>query len=429
MSILTTQVDELFTEWNRPDSPGCAIGIIRDGRMVYSRGYGMADLAKGSPITSTSVFHVASMSKQFTAACLALFVLDGAVSLDDDVRKYVRGLPDYGDAITVRHLAYHTGGLRDDYDLHILAGGSNEDHLDNQAALTLLARQKALNFKPGEQQLYSNSGYLLMAEIVRVVSGTSLGDFAQKSIFGPLGMGDTFFDDGSRSVQDTVISYEAEKQGRFRLYEKNMKHVGHSGLMTTIDDLYLWDQNFYADKLGDGRVMKELLTHGTLVTGREVNYAFGLHHGEYKGLKTVASPGMVQGFRCQMLRFPEQNFTVICLGNVSTVDRYKLPRQVADVYLAGGFTFGELAGNYYSDELNTTYTLAPRAGELYFTHKNAPDGPLVPDPYEPMRRDRYLCDELAGFTLEIDFHRDTQDQVTGFTLDHGRAKKLQFVRT
>src|SRR2546426_157567 len=187
------QVDKLFARWDKPDSPGCALAIIKNGQVIYKRGYGMADLERAVPITTTSVFDVGSISKQFTAMSIALLMKQGKLSLDDDIRKYIPEIPNYGVRITIRNLIYHTSGIRDYVPLMALAEMPSENHYTYQQLISLLAGQKELNFKPGEEHFYSNSGYLLLGQVVRQASGKSLREFAEENIFKPLGMNNTRF--------------------------------------------------------------------------------------------------------------------------------------------------------------------------------------------------------------------------------------------
>jgi CubicO group peptidase (beta-lactamase class C family) len=339
VEALTDRVDALFVEWDRPGSPGCALGVIREGQLVYACGYGMANLDYDVPLTPDSVFYIASTSKQFTAASILLLAQRGDLSLEDNIRKYVPEIPWYDHPITVRHLVHHTSGLRDYLTLMDLAGKSHEDYFDLADAIESLTQQKGLNFPPGEQYLYCNSGYALLAEIVKRVSGQSLREFAQETIFGPLGMAATHFDDDHKTVvKNRVISYGYRKGGGFQRYLKSFDAVGSGGLLTTVNDLYLWDRNFYDQRLGGSDFISQMLTRGRLNNGRALNYAFGLEHGEYRGLKTVAHPGSMLGFRTQMLRFPEQRLSVICLANLDTINPGRLAHQVADIYLAAAFT-------------------------------------------------------------------------------------------
>jgi CubicO group peptidase (beta-lactamase class C family) len=349
------KVDRIFAEWDKPDTPGCVIGIIENGRLLYAKGYGMANLDYNIPLTPRSVVYIASTSKQFTAACVALLVLRGQVSLEDDIRKYFPEIPDYGTPVRVRNLIHHTSGIRDYLGLMSLAGLNFEDYFNDDTALEWIVRQKKLNFTPGAEYNYSNSGYVLLAELVRRVSGRSLRQFADENIFKPLGMSRTHFDDDrSLVIKDRVISYapleedavpaqnsaasgkarEAGKAGGYRQFFKNFDAVGDGDLLTTIEDLLKWDQNFYDPKVGGAKFVDLILTRGKLNDGKDQDYAFGLMHGEYGGLKTVSHGGAMLGFRTEILRFPNQRFTVICLSNLSTFNPAEKCQKVADLFLA-----------------------------------------------------------------------------------------------
>ena len=250
---VTTKVDKVFEQWDKPDSPGCALGVYRDGQIVYKRGYGMANLNDDVPITPATVFHVASMSKQFTAASILLLAQQGKLSLDDDVHKYIPELPDFGEPITLRHLLHHTSGLRDQWSLLDLAGWRySQDLITDDDVMSVLVRQKALNFKPGEKYMYSNTGFTLLAIIVKRVSGMSLREFTTKNIFQPLGMTHTHFrDDHEEIIKHDALGYEQDgKDKPFRMNLTNFDTAGATSLHTTVEDLQLWDENFYHPRVG-----------------------------------------------------------------------------------------------------------------------------------------------------------------------------------
>ena len=329
----TDNVDKLFSKWDSTVSPGAALAIIKDGKIIYKRGYGMANLEHNIPITSTSVFRIGSTSKQFTASCIAILALQGKISLDDDIRKYIRELPKYEKPITIRHLLHHTSGIRDYLTLADIAALPDDHFYTPEDSVELLSRQKGLNFLPGEEHLYSNSGYFLLGVIVERASGKSLNDFAQTHIFKPLGMKNTHFhDDHTMVVKNRADGYSPLKKG-FRIDMTTLDHVGDGGVFTTVEDLFLWDKAFYSYKLGK-ELMELIQTPGMLNDGEKLEYAFGLDINEYKGLKRVSHSGGFAGFRAQMARFPEQKFTVICLANLRTINPSRLCLQIVDIYLA-----------------------------------------------------------------------------------------------
>src|SRR5208282_1819101 len=341
------QVDKVFENWDKPNSPGCALGVYKDGQIVYKRGYGIADLNDDVPITPSTVFHVASMSKQFTAASIVLLAQQGKLSLDDDVHKYLPELPEFGERIAIRHLVYHTSGLRDQWNLLELAGWRYSlDLITDDDVMSVMTRQKDLNFKPGDRHVYCNTGYTLMGLIVKKVSGMSLREFTTKNIFEPLGMTHTHFrDDHAEIIKHDALGYEQEgKDKPFRMSLTNFDTVGATSLHTTVEDLQLWDENFYHPRVGGQVFLQQMLERGKLNSGEQLDYAFGLVVGKYKGLPTVDHGGADAGYRSDLIRFPEQHFSTAVLCNSAETNPSRLARQVADIVLAKDLKAPEPAG-------------------------------------------------------------------------------------
>jgi CubicO group peptidase (beta-lactamase class C family) len=337
----TAKVDQLFSRWGKTNSPGCALAIIQDGRIIYKQGYGMASLEHSIPISPGSVFYIGSCSKQFVAMCIALLSAEEKLSLDDDIRKYIPEMPDYGIPLTVRHLIHHTSGLRDYLTLlGIMGTDFGAYHEDD--VLELIARQKELNFKPGEEYLYSNSGYFLLAVIVQRASHKSLREYAEENIFKPLGMRNSrFHDDYTELIQNRAFGYFPGGKDKYRNFISTFDCVGSGGLFTSVEDLFLWDQNFYRHRVGGRDVIELMHTKGKLNNGQELDYAFALRISSYRGLKTVDHSGALGGYRSYMVRFPEQNFSVICLSNLSSINPAGLSQQIADIYIADEFEKAE----------------------------------------------------------------------------------------
>lgn len=338
------KVKALFLQWDKPDSPGCALAIIRDGRIIYKRGYGMADLERRAAISPSSVFYIASVSKQFTAMSISLLAKKGKLSLDDDIRKHLPRFPHYQSPVTIRHLLYQTGGVRDYSHLMSAAGIKFQDAADEDV-FRILTRQKELNFRPGDEYLYSNSNYFLLAQIVRAASGKPLREFAAENIFKPLGMARTAFQNDNApatavtaGIKDRATGYASRSDGGFVVEAPGSYHIGDGGLFTTVEDLALWDRNFYDNKLGGGPpLIERFQTPGRLNNGNKTGYAFGLEVETYKGLKMFGHDGAYYGYSAAMIRFPEQKFSVVCLCNQSGIGSATLARQVADIYLANEF--------------------------------------------------------------------------------------------
>lgn len=333
-SGLKTEVDRVFADWDKPDAPGCALGIVQNGKLIYSKGYGQANLEHNIPITASTVFYIASTSKQFTAASVALLAKQNRLSLDDDVRRYLPELPAYDTPVTIRHLIHHTSGIPDYLELLGLAGQRLDDVHGEEEILELLSRQKSLSSKSGHQFLYSNSGYFLLGVIVKRVSGKSLAQFAEEHIFDPLGMTHSrFHDSRTRLVKNRAQGYFSNKEGEFRNYLTQFDRVGDGGLMTTVEDLLRWDQALENGMLGGQEFSSSLLAQGRLNNGNTLNYAFGLMIGQHRGLKSISHGGSFIGFKSELLRFPEQRLSVICLCNHNSADATKLAKEVANVVL------------------------------------------------------------------------------------------------
>jgi CubicO group peptidase (beta-lactamase class C family) len=381
-SVAPQRIDELFAAYNRPQSPGCSVGVIRDGAFIFQKSYGEASLELNVPLTSKSVFYMASLSKQFTAASVVLAAEQGFLSLDDDVRKYLPELRDYGTRITLRQMLHQTSGFRDFLDLTYLSGRDISSLSSPDDVLTLIARQKGWNNVPGEEFVYSNSNYFLLGMVVKRATGKSLAEFAAANIFQPLGMKHTlFYDDNGVVIPDRVAAYGPGKDGKFLVdWSTTYDIVGGGGLMSSVDDLLLWDGAFYSNKLGKGTLIRELETPGTLNNGTQINYGMGLWLSEYRGLKIVEHSGGTFGYRTELLRFPDQQFSVAALCNVEDADVEGLARKISDLYLdqrlkpeahdVDGKDYktsdspAELAGTYFDHRKHMIYTFTAADGSL-----------------------------------------------------------------
>lgn len=337
---VAAQVDKVFEKWNRTDSPGCALGVYKDGQIVYKHGYGMANLNDDVTITPETVFHVASMSKQFTAFSILLLQQQGKLSLDDDVHKYIPELQDFGVPITLRQMMHHTSGLRDQWALLGLAGWRySQDLITDDDVMSVVTKQKALNFKPGDKYMYSNTGFTLLALIVKRVSGMSLREFTSKNIFEPLGMTHTHFrDDHEEVIKHDALGYEQAGPGKpYRMDLTNFDTAGATSLHTTVEDLQLWDENFYHPRVGGPALIQQMLERDKLNSGELQDYASGLAIGKYKGLPTVGHGGADAGYRSDITRFPDQHFAASVLCNLADTNPGALVQQVADILLAKDF--------------------------------------------------------------------------------------------
>ena len=331
------RLDRVFAAWSAKDGPGCAAAASQDGKTVYEAGYGSANLEADVPITPTSVFHAASVAKQFTAMAVMLLVRDGKLSLDADVRTYLPELPDYGHRITLRHLLTHTSGLRDQWDLLAMARGRFEENRITEAdVLDIVTRQKALNFVPGAEYVYSNTGYTLAAIIVGRVSGKPLRQFADERIFQPLGMSRTHFhDDYHMIVKGRAAAYDRRPNGQWRVSIPNFDTYGATSLFTTVGDLLKWQENFRRPVVGDDALFRLMETRAVLTNGDTTGYGLGLALEEQRGLRLVGHSGADAGYRAYTGRFPDQGFAVSVLCNASASNPANLASGIAAVFLAG----------------------------------------------------------------------------------------------
>ena len=331
---VSERVARVFAAYDKPDSPGCVVGVIRDGALVDARGFGMANLEHAIPLGPRSVLDIGSTSKQFSAAALVLLAQDGRLSLDDEVRKHVPELPDYGKPVTIRHLLHHTSGLRDYLGLMELSGWNFEDVSTDEDALATIVRQRELNFDPGAERLYSNSGFFLVSVIVRRVTGKSLRAFAAERIFGPLGMTDTHFHDRhTEIVPRRATGYSPKEGGGFQIDMSNFEQTGDGAVYTTLEDLLRWDRNFYDPKVGGQGLVEQLTTPGRLGDGKPLTYGLGLAVDRHRGLPRVSHGGSWAGYRAELMRFPAQRLSVACLCNLATANPTRLATEVAEIHL------------------------------------------------------------------------------------------------
>jgi CubicO group peptidase (beta-lactamase class C family) len=327
------KVDAVFARWTA-QTPGCAVGVAEDGKAVLEKAYGMADLEHDVPNAADTIFEAGSVSKQFTAAAVLLLAREGKLSLDDQARKYVPELPDYGKPLTIRHMLTHTSGLRDWGAVEEIAGWPRTSRVYTHAhVLDIVSRQKSLNFEPGTNWSYCNTGYNLAAIIVSRVSGMPFSEFCRLRIFEPLGMTRTSWrDDFRRIVKGRAIAYSEAKDG----YRQNMPFEnvhGNGGLLTTVGDLLRWNENAVTQKVGDEAFLRDELQPGRFNDGKSHDYALGLYIRTFMGVPEVGHSGSTAGYRAYLARYPKQRASVAVLCNVSTGNADRAAHQVAALYL------------------------------------------------------------------------------------------------
>ena len=418
---------------------------------IHSEGYGAADLERKQPIGPDTVFHAASVSKQFTAFLVYLLEDEGVLSTEDPIRRWFPELMCGGD-IRVRHLLDHTSGLRDQWQLLGLRGvRTYGDVVTQDDVLRLLFRQKGLCFEPGTEQAYCNSGYTLLAELVSRASGVSFPELAQDRIFVPLGMERSFFQESpTQIVRDRALSYTNAPES-YELAPLAFGTYGATGLMTTTEDLVEWCRNAWEHRIGSPAIYDRMLARGTLDDGTELNFTSGLQVRSRNDHVVIGHPGSDAGYRSAVLFAPEHRLAVALLGNVDTVDMWGLPDDVLDLCLglpAEDDTVAEAAaaesgseeqptgaessapsvpelqpyvGVYYSSEVDTAYELRTEGGSLWAHHVRNDPIPLRVEGDGVLRCDRW-------FLTELEPERDSTGRVTGFLAHSSRSRGVRFER-
>ena len=443
-TTMERRVDQLFAQYNDINSTGAAVLVVKDGEIIYDKGFGTANLDYDIPITSSTIFHIGSVSKQFTTFAVAMLAQQGKINLDDDVRKYVPELPDYGKVITIRQLVYHTNGLRDVLSLLYMSGWQYEDVLNNEQALNIIYKQRKLAFEPGEKFSYNNSGYTLLAEIVERVTEQSIAEWMKINIFEPLGMTDSFiFDDHNIVIKNRAHSYYAEGNV-FKPYNVNFTLYGPACVYSTAQDLRKWANNFYDPVVGNEQLFRLMEERGVLNNGDTTFYAFGQAVIPYKGVKRVFHSGAQAGFKSALVRFPEHKLTVIVLANSRGIDETELANKVADIYLADYIDENagdaapehapreefeplpltedqllEYVGEYQSEEVDVKCVFVVEEGKLIARHKKHGDNVFI-------AKDRDIFENNGWWIDQVQFIRDNSGQIIRCLVSSGRVKNVKF---
>ena len=455
-AVVDAAVDAIFASWDVPGSPGCALAVAQDGTLVYSRGYGYANLDYDIPITPQTVFDVASITKQFNAASLSMLALEGKLSLDDNVRKWLPELPEYEWPITLRHMLHHTSGLRDYLNLFPLAGRNDYYPISHAQILAMMVRQRALISRPGDQYRYSNTAYMLLAQVLERASGQSLGEITEERIFEPLGMeGSLMYENLEEIIPRRATGYDRDDDGRLRIvHNYNFDVAGDGQLYSTVEDLLRWDN--YLHGAEKPAIHPSMLTEGYLNNGDPTGYAQGIRLDEYRGLRTVGHSGSSWGFRSQLVRFVEPGLSIAIACNSDFAKPGDLAQRVADHYLADQLgpessdeepgagpqvadaaseppaltseQLAEFTGVFYAPELDATYRFAVVDGGLVVRIEQEPPlevAPVADDLFE-IRFDEQGLSGPQPASLEFD--RNRTGAITGFGLSSGSERGIVFER-
>lgn len=344
-------IDTLFSDFNNLNSPGFAIGILKDSSVLYKSGYGAANLDYYIPIDNNTAFDIASVSKQFTAACIALLIMDGKLTLNTPAQDYIPELSKYQDTIRIKHLIYNTSGITDYFKLPRLNKSSWLDfhYFDTEEAIKTSLRQDTLSFTPGDKWDYSNVNFMLLTKVVEKISGKSFPDFIKERLFIPLEMKNTLVNDDITAIIKNratpynprnslyVNAYKKEgikvsENGDWIQHNRNSPHYGGSGIISTIDDLIKWEQNFFNQKYG-GTEFYLLMHQRMQFNHNRTNQAFGLYFGTYKERGFVAWEGATSGISSQIIRFPDQKVAIIVLSNLGSGAASNKANEIADVLI------------------------------------------------------------------------------------------------
>lgn len=453
MASLESRVDDLMAEYNRSDAPGAVIGVVHGGGLAFAKAYGMASLEHGTRLTPESVLDVGSVSKQMTTFAVVLLAQRGELDIDADIRTYLPEVPDFGSTITVRHLVHHMSGLREIYNSASLAGYQGGDGIAQEDALRLITNMQDLNFEPGTEYLYNNTGYMLLADIVSRVSGMPFADFMEANVFRPLGMtSTTIMARRGQVIPAAAESYAPREEGGFQRVFDNSGIQGAGGVYSTVGDLARWVTNYRTGEVGGMGVIEQMKQHGVLASGDTLPYAFGINVSEYRGLEAISHTGSSAGYRASVIYFPDIDGGVIRQSNRSDFDS-SIPGKVADLFFGdemeavpdrndmpddvdesddestvadqSGWTpspaqLRQFEGRYFSPELETLYTLVVEDGALIAKHRRHPDFEL-----EPTEPDTFEADNFFGTAR---FERNRGAAVTGMRVSNGRVRNLLFER-
>lgn len=442
---LADKIDDLYSKWNRGEQPGCAIGVIKDGAVVFAEGYGLANLEHRIPFTPETISDIGSVAKQITDFGIVLLLQEGKLKLTDDIRKYLPEVPDFGQVIEVQHLIHHTSGLREIYETEAIRGNRGGDAIFQEDVLRLVERQQELNFPPGDQYMYCNTAYALLAEIIERVSETKFEDWMQQRIFEPLGMTDTRIMDVQGEIfPNTADSYYYRRSDN--TYTKafdNSTIRGQGGVYTSLNDMLSWMKNLMDPKLGGKEAMEQMTSCGILNNGDTLDYAFGLTVEDYRDMPSIWHSGSSAGYRSLLYIFPEHDLGIMIKNNSPEVPVLGLLKVVTEHFM--GDELGEMppksqrqvpaevislpaeglksfAGKYFSPELETYYELYVAEGKLMA--RNFRQGAFE---LKPVGKDSF--EGSRGYFRNIRFERSEEGEINGLRVSNGRVLNLLFVKS
>jgi CubicO group peptidase (beta-lactamase class C family) len=439
------KVSQLMSAINQK-TPGAVVAIVRNGKLTYGQGFGLANLEYDIPNSTTTPYHMASVAKQFTALAIVMLANEEKLSIDEDIQSYLPDMPKFEHKITIRHLLNHTSGLRDHWALWRMSGGLMDDVIRQSDLMRLIKRQKDLNFKPGHQYMYSNTGYLLLSEIVTAVSGQKFADWMRVNIFKPLGMNNTqIYDNHERIIKNRAYSYKNSNTGLAKSV-LSYANTGATSLFSTAEDLALWFGNFHTGKVGGKKAIKQLQQQGLLNNGDTIDYALGLFVDKENGLKRISHGGADAGYRTYVSYYPELDVGLILLANSAGFPGYMIAQDVAAAFFGEHMVYksqpekrnnpatppskpaqqewqpsvAELSsykGRYYSGELDTFYMVCIEEGRLKISHTRHGEHYL-----SAKEKDTFRADQ--GYLGIVKFYRSKDKVVEQLSFSNGRVRNL-----
>jgi CubicO group peptidase (beta-lactamase class C family) len=394
------KIDSLFTSWNTPNHPGGSVLVSKGGKTIFSKSYGLANIEYNIPNTNNTLFNIGSISKQFTAMGIVLLEERNKLSFDDDIRKHIPELPNFSETITIRHLLLHTSGLRDLHGLLGLAGWRSGDLETNDDVYRIIKNQKELNFSPGEEFLYCNTGYILLAKIIENISQLKFDHWMKQNIFQPLGMKNTYVE----TFIDNVISNNATSYYLRKEFKRAIEYWGYFGsgnMYSTTEDINIWLQNFSTPQNNWESAFNKLLLTTPLNNGFETNYGFGIRIEDYSGKKVIQHGGSVGGFRAIVRTFPEEKLNIVILSNYSRSSIESKTNKISDIILdkskdiptkkttkvtqlpakfikLSNKKLKEFEGIYWSDEEKIGRKIYVKNDTLRYSSSDNNEWPLVP---------------------------------------------------
>jgi len=437
------RANQLMDSWYDPRHPGAALVVLKDGKPVYKRMVGLANVENGIPISDRTRFELASVSKQFTGFALAMLIDKGVLSRDDDVRRWLPELPDSAGKITIGQLLDHTSGLRDIDAGLALAGLPIDRGMTVANVIDFAARQQDGNFAPGSEQLYSNTGYVLLGEVITRATGVAADKWMSDNIFAPLGMDGTRLNlDPGAVIPDKAESYEGRARA-VRLASGGSTAVGGStSVSATMGDLVRWVANLQSGRVGGPGVMALLAKPAALPDGRSTGYAFGLWHQPHRGLASIGHLGLVAGYRTRITRFPDQNAAIIFLSNDGDDASYARSEQIEELFLPVAprpaieaptdsppepkpplppIRLADYAGIYWSDVAATGYVVAVDGDSLRIRHPINAEATLTRTDVDRFASGRWYMPEVV-------FHRDERGRISEFVTGTDGARNIVFRR-